>query len=68
MTPVFKKDIAGKEITINNKLTEWISDNENRITNAKGIPMFLWGIDNQSKGVSQKVIQAIQFFSKKKLP
>ena len=64
MTPVFKKDIAGKEITINNKLTEWISDNENRITNAKGMPMFLWGIDNQSKGISQKVIQAIQPFNK----
>lgn len=64
MTPVFKKDIAGKEIYINPKLTEWIAQNENKIATAKSMPMFLWGIDRQSEGVSQRVIQAIQPFSR----
>jgi len=64
MTPVFKKDTAGKEIYINPKLTEWIAQNEDKIATTKSMPMFLWGIDRQNEGVSQRVIQAIQPFSR----
>lgn len=64
MTPIFKSDIKGKEIPLNPKLTAWIVDNEAKITNAKSLPMFLWGVGGQSVGISQKVIQAIQPFSK----
>ncbi|GJH39885.1 hypothetical protein RCZ04_04350 [Capnocytophaga sp. HP1101] len=64
MIPIFKSDLKGKGLTINHELTQWIANNEDRITNAKSMPMFLWGVDSQSKGVSQKVIQAIQPFSR----
>lgn len=64
MTPIFKADLKGKELAINPKLTNWIISNEEKITTASSVPMFLWGVDVQSEGISQKVIQAIQPFSK----
>ena len=64
MTPIFKADIKGKELTLNPKLTNWIASNEEKITTASSVPMFLWGVDSQSEGISQKVIQAIQPFSR----
>ena len=64
MTPIFKADLKGKELVLNPKLTAWIVDNEAKITNAKSLPMFLWGVGGQSVGISQKVIQVIQPFSK----
>lgn len=55
MTPVFKKDIAGKEIYINPKLTEWIAQNENKIATAKSMPMFLWGVDTEKITINSSV-------------
>ena len=64
MTPIFKSDLKGKELILNPKLTNWISSHEEKITTASSVPMFLWGVDGQSEGISQKVIQAIQPFSR----
>ena len=64
MTPIFKSDIKGKELVLNPKLTNWIATNEEKITTASSVPMFLWGVDSQSEGISQKIIQAIQPFSR----
>ena len=64
MTPIFKADLKGEELILNPKLTNWIASNEEKITTASSTPMFLWGVDGQSEGISQKVIQAIQPFSR----
>nr|DAP16450.1 MAG TPA: putative head morphogenesis protein [Caudoviricetes sp.] len=64
MTPIFKDDLKGKELTLNPKLTNWIASHEEKVTTASSVPMFLWGVDGQSVGISQKVIQAIQPFSR----
>ena len=45
MTPIFKADLKGKELTLNPKLTNWIASNEEKITTASSVPMFLWGVD-----------------------
>mgnify|MGYP000995524019 FL=1 len=45
MTPIFKVDLKGKELTLNPKLTNWIASNEEKITTASSVPMFLWGVD-----------------------
>ena len=45
MTPIFKADLKGKELTLNPKLTNWIASNEEKITTASSAPMFLWGVD-----------------------
>ena len=46
MAPIFKADLKGKELTLNPKLTNWIASNEEKITTASSVPMFLWGMND----------------------
>lgn len=55
MTPIFKADLKGKELTLNPKLTNWIASNEEKITTASSVPMFLWGVDVEKATINNDV-------------
>ena len=55
MTPIFKADLKGKELTLNPKLTSWIASNEEKITTASSVPMFLWGVDVEKATINNDV-------------
>ena len=55
MTPIFKVDLKGKELTLNPKLTNWIASNEEKITTASSVPMFLWGVDVEKTTINNDV-------------
>ena len=55
MTPIFKADLKGKELTLNPKLTNWITSNEEKITTASSMPMFLWGVDVEKATINNDV-------------
>lgn len=42
MVPIFKADIGNKRLTINPKLTQWLTKNADNLPENK--PMFLWGV------------------------
>lgn len=41
IVPIFKDEMA--KVPINKAFTDWISENQEKINNAKNLPMFLWG-------------------------
>lgn len=55
MTPIFKADLKGKELTLNPKLTNWIASHEEKITTASSVPMFLWGVDVEKATINNDV-------------
>lgn len=55
MTPIFKADLKGKELALNPKLTNWIASNEEKITTASSVPMFLWGVDVEKTTINNDV-------------
>lgn len=55
MTPIFKSDLKGKELVLNPKLTNWIATNEEKITTASSVPMFLWGVDVEKATINNDV-------------
>ena len=55
MTPIFKAVLKGKELTLNPKLTSWIASNEEKITTASSVPMFLWGVDVEKATINNDV-------------